>query len=72
MDTISAAHRIVRRASLDSNARNSLLQTEQFVEGFLRQMTQDEIDNPFGSARSDFEIFQAAATAKDWLNLHSL
>ena len=66
MDTISAAHRIVRRANLDSNARNSLLQTENFVEGFLRQMTLDEVENPFGATRSSFEILEAANTAKEW------
>ena len=65
MDTISAAHRIVRRANLDSNARNSLIQTENFVEGFLRQMTLDEAENPFGATRSSFEIFEAAKTAKE-------
>jgi hypothetical protein len=66
MDTISAAHRIVRRANLDSNSRNSLLQTENFVEGFLRQMTLDEAENPFGATRSNFEILDAARTAKEW------
>jgi len=60
LKVISAAHRQVRTAALDDQMTMALRMNEEFTEGYLKQMTEDEIKNPFAQLRSPFEADMAA------------